>query len=124
MTPTDNAGVTGEAMAVQMVVVGKLIVDEFEVAGVEVKDTVDGQVGLKQLVERLGGGSTQAAFGGRVWGKSVGLVAPAGEDFPPHMEAYLMSMGVDVQGVARLEGFKTPRELIRCDQLLFTAKVP
>ncbi|CAN0124197.1 unnamed protein product [Discosporangium mesarthrocarpum] len=101
---------------IDMVVVGKLIVDEFEAT--EVSGTnFEGMPSPTRKIERLGGGSTQAAFGGCAWGRNVGLIAPVGEDFPPSMEAYLHSVGVDTLGVEQLDGFKTPRESIRCSCL-------
>eukprot|EP00953_Heterococcus_sp_UTEX-ZZ885_P033893 17602-Heterococcus_DN1.PRE.3 len=88
------------ATPVDIVVIGKLIIDEHV-----------GKAPGSPRATRLGGGSFQAAFGARAVGSSVGLIAPVGEDFASDEVACssLQALHIDTQGVKALSGFKTPR---------------
>lgn len=55
----------------------------------------------------LGGGSTHAAMGMRVWADQVGLVASIGHNFPPALSDELAKV-FDIKGVCRL-AIDTPR---------------
>jgi sugar/nucleoside kinase (ribokinase family) len=51
-----------------------------------------------------GGDATYAALGAALWTSLVGVVAPAGRDFPPdHLEA-MVAWGLDLDGIQRRSG--------------------
>jgi len=53
----------------------------------------------RQVLGVLGGGGPQAAFGMRLWGEGVGLVAAVGADWPVAHRAQLEAAGIDLRGV-------------------------
>ncbi len=53
----------------------------------------------RQVLGVLGGGGSQAAFGMRLWGEGVGLVAAVGADWPAAHRAQLEAAGIDLGGV-------------------------
>lgn len=53
----------------------------------------------RQVLGVLGGGGPQAAFGMRLWGEGVGLVAAVGTDWPAAHRAQLEAAGIDLGGV-------------------------
>lgn len=53
----------------------------------------------RQVLGVLGGGGPQAAFGMRLWGEGVGLVAAVGADWPADHRAQLEAADIDLSGV-------------------------
>ena len=94
----------GELGAIEALVMGKIIIDEF---------VLRKQPEAKVVRTGLGGGSPQAALGARLWGARTGLVAPVGQGFAQEMLSPLEIAGVDTQGVSRLKGYVTPHTQIR-----------
>jgi len=56
----------------------------------------------------LGGGSTYAAAGMRVWARGIGIVAGTGSDFPKAYRDHLERLDIDLTGLL-VRAFPTPR---------------
>lgn len=81
-----------EAAPPSVVVLGQLSIDDVVLA--------DGTTAMASC----GGDATYAALGASLWTAPVGVVAPAGDDFPPqHLEA-IAARGLDLGGVRRVDG--------------------
>jgi len=84
---------------------------------------------------QLGGGSTYAVLGMRIWNQHVGIVSGVGVDFPAALRSHLGSSGVDLEGLI-FRDLPTPRawqilefddhrtELFRTDPEQFQPMLP
>lgn len=65
----------------------------------------------------LGGGSPQAAFGARVWSKSVGILVRSGTDIPNEAEKTMYSLDIDTSGWVKYPDLPTTLSIpIQYDQ--------
>lgn len=71
---------------IDYVIYGRIIIDKIFLS--------DGQV----VENLLGGGSPQAAFGARIWSKSVGILVRSGTDIPTKAENVMTSLDIDTAG--------------------------
>lgn len=81
-----------EAVPPSVVVLGQLSIDDVVLA--------DGTTAMASC----GGDATYAALGASLWTGPVGVVAPAGRDFPPEHLAAIAARGVDLGGVRPVDG--------------------
>lgn len=66
---------------------------------------------------QLGGGSTYAVLGMRVWSQQVGLVSGVGSDFPEELQDHLSASAIDLEGLL-CRDMPTPRawQLLEWDE--------
>ena len=63
----------------------------------------------RTFMNTLGGSATHALVGMRVWSDRLGYFAAVGADFSSEHRALLESMGVDLRGLLRRDGYPTAR---------------
>jgi ribokinase len=80
------------AAAVELVLVGNLLVDDIVFT--------DGRTQMGQA----GGAMLYAALGASLWNTRVGLVSVAGSDYPDELLKALEARGADLSGIRRLPG--------------------
>ena len=85
-------------------VYGKIIVDAIRL--------LDGTI----VRDRLGGGGPQAAFGARVWNRSVALSSRVGRGFDQALSDQLDSLDLNTDRVVRVPGIDTLRGFMRYDE--------
>jgi len=71
---------------IDYVIYGRIIIDKIYLPNGEVVENL------------LGGGSPQAAFGARVWSKSVGLLVRSGVDIPAEAVKSMQALDIDLSG--------------------------
>ena len=81
-----------EASRPSVVVLGQLSIDDVVLA--------DGTTAMASC----GGDATYAALGASLWTGPVGVVAPAGSDFPPEHLAAIAARHLDLGGIRRVDG--------------------
>jgi sugar/nucleoside kinase (ribokinase family)/fructoselysine-6-P-deglycase FrlB-like protein len=87
-----DRGVTREARAPKVVIVGNLTIDDVVLP--------DGATAMGSL----GGNAIWAALGARLWEPSVGIVTRRGDDLPEEALDELRSLGIALDGVVPVDG--------------------
>jgi sugar/nucleoside kinase (ribokinase family) len=91
-------------MSDQLLIYGKIIIDDIRLRSGEFRSS------------SLGGGGPQAAFGMRLWHRSVALLTRSGADVEPAHERTLRQLNIDLSGWARYADLPTPRGLVEYDE--------
>lgn len=90
---------------VDFVIYGRIIIDEIHLKNGEVHRNL------------LGGGAPQAAFGARIWTKSVGILVRSGYDIPKEAEETMNLLDIDTSGWVKFEDLSTTKAIpIKYDQ--------
>jgi len=84
-------------MTPEFVTISNLIIDDIVLA--------DG----RSFMNTLGGAGTHTLVGMRPWSDALGFVAYSGDDLDPKHRSFLDAMDVDLRGVVRRPGQRTPR---------------
>jgi nucleoside kinase len=95
---------TGESL--DLLVVGHTNLDHF--LRVEQRPARDRTVPLSRQATELGGTAANIARAAAGYGVVTGLLSRVGDDFPEAFEARLLSEGVDLRGLERVPGTRSP----------------